>query len=347
MIYSKEKNIIKVAQANDCEKYYALDINTGIIYGIRKAPIKRMPEDMKNAIVRQNTMVGRVLNNCISTTNYSTLARSLMIADKLDALGVVGLDLSWQFPSTLEGIDRNLKQFMVWYKQERADKPSRTLYYHDFQYWLEKIEFEKRYGAIFVGTNEEAKRTFMNFHGTEEEARVFVYYVVRGMVQEYHGNCSRITEYLRMCRKMNKQPQKATSFIREYCETLREYEARKQQHSIEMFRQTYSQKPKAFDFEYGNYKIVVPTEPNDLIDEGRRMHHCVGGYVRNVVDGETYIVFVRRKDTPEDCYITCQVRLNGEIGQYYLSYDRNITRVEDIEFRQAFQTHLYSVWNEG
>ena len=76
------------------------------------------------------------------------------------------------------------------------------------------------------------------------------------------------------------------------------------------------------------------------------MHHCVGGYVDRVVEGSTYICFIRHKDTPDECYITCQVHTDGRIGQYFLAYDRHIHTKEDCAFKDAFANHLREVWGE-
>jgi hypothetical protein len=76
------------------------------------------------------------------------------------------------------------------------------------------------------------------------------------------------------------------------------------------------------------------------------MHHCVGGYVNDIIENRCYICFVRKKETPEVPYITCQVYPNGEIGQYYLAYDRWISSAEDREFKSAFQNYLNEVWNK-
>ena len=65
-----------------------------------------------------------------------------------------------------------------------------------------------------------------------------------------------------------------------------------------------------------------------------------------VVDEQTYIVFVRRKVDPKTPYITAQIKLNGKLGQYYLSGDRDIKSLADIEFKNAYQNHLNEVWDE-
>ena len=134
--------------------------------------------------------------------------------------------------------------------------------------------------------------------------------------------------------------------MREYIETRKEWEIRKLEIDMAKIAENYAKHSKAWEFEYGKYKIVVPTCPEDIILEGRNMSHCVGGYVSNVLNNDTYIVFVRPIDNPEKCYITCQVHTSGRIGQYFLSHDRYISSDEDKEFYNAYAEHLKKVWNE-
>ena len=95
---------------------------------------------------------------------------------------------------------------------------------------------------------------------------------------------------------------------------------------------------------YSNEKFVVvcPEKVRDLVTEGRIMHHCVGSYGNRVIGGRVAIVFIRRKEDVNKPYITCEIRPNGSIGQYFMAYDQNITEEEDKLFRQEYQKYLYS-----
>ncbi len=46
----------------------------------------------------------------------------------------------------------------------------------------------------------------------------------------------------------------------------------------------------------------------ELRDEGRALHHCVGGYIRQMADGETAIFFVRKLDAPDTPYFTLELQ---------------------------------------
>jgi hypothetical protein len=187
----------------------------------------------------------------------------------------------------------------------------------------------------------------MNAEAAKEEMSVAAYYLGRGKYWEYHnGNLSNLDNYFKCCKEINKKPDKVNNFMREYIETRKEWEIRKIEIDMAKIAENYAKHSKAWEFEYGKYKIVVPKTPEDIILEGRNMSHCVGGYVNNVLNNDTYIVFVRPIDNPERCYITCQVHTSGRIGQYFLSHDRYISSDEDKEFYNAYAEHLRKVWNE-
>lgn len=58
-------------------------------------------------------------------------------------------------------------------------------------------------------------------------------------------------------------------------------------------------------WEKDEFKIIVPETPGDLTVEGRKMGHCVGGYIGNVASGRSKILFIRKDDEP---YITIECR---------------------------------------
>lgn len=60
-------------------------------------------------------------------------------------------------------------------------------------------------------------------------------------------------------------------------------------------------------FEYDKYCVVVPTCVEDLIEEGKQQHNCVGSYYNSdIADGDDYIYFIRLKENKEQSYITCR-----------------------------------------
>lgn len=59
--------------------------------------------------------------------------------------------------------------------------------------------------------------------------------------------------------------------------------------------------------ENDKYVIVVPKNLDDLVEEGKKQHNCVGSYYNDSINrGENQIYFIRKKDDPTKNYITCQ-----------------------------------------
>lgn len=49
-----------------------------------------------------------------------------------------------------------------------------------------------------------------------------------------------------------------------------------------------------YEFAYGGYCIIVPSSVDDIINEGRKLHHCVGGYAERHFNGKLEILFLRK-----------------------------------------------------
>lgn len=59
------------------------------------------------------------------------------------------------------------------------------------------------------------------------------------------------------------------------------------------------------------WAIVVPTAPEDLIDEGEQLSHCVKSYIQTVATGDVQIVFLRKADSLEVSEYTVEIRENA------------------------------------
>lgn len=348
--YRKEKNLI-IINLDGASGDYRLDINSGVLYGVKGTPIKICPKKREVTELFKTYGEGRtnlsyvlhyMLYGSRYTSEYIQYVKALSGADKLDALG---MDCQCFRTEQYEYIADNIRLFVAWNKSHEIDGYS----FGDFKRWC---EFEKVKSSLGSLANQLTPDIYYNIKQEIgnlpiEKLGVCIYYLVRGKMWEYDCNSLwRLKNYFEWCDLLEKTPQKVNNFMREYVEVQREYELRKTEFDNKRLVMNYAKHSKAWEFEYGNYVVVIPTCGQDIVDEGVNMHHCVGSYVRNVVEGQTYICFIRHKDTPDKCYLTCQVHTDGRIGQYYLAYDRTISSNEDREFRTAFANHLREVWGE-
>lgn len=346
--YRKDRNNI-IITLDGASGDYRLDINTGILYGVKGTPIKTCPRKREVADLFPRWektcsnlayVIGRLIDYSNQTATYIAHAEVMQSADKIDALGFDNLSL---YDEQYLYLANNIKWLQAW----RKEHASETFRFHAFKTWCDFEKIRNQLGSVADLLTAEMYCELLSRRNnfTLEELGVCAYYLGRGKYWEYHDhNVSKLVHYIEMCRAMNKEPQKINNFMREYCETLKEYYLRKQEFDNKRMAINYASHSKAWDFEFGNYKVFIPSTAQEIIDEGRNMHHCVGSYVDRVVNNECYICFIRRKDTPNECYITCQVYPNGDIGQYFLAYDRYISSDEDKVFKLAFRQHLAQVW---
>lgn len=88
-------------------------------------------------------------------------------------------------------------------------------------------------------------------------------------------------------------------------------------------KKSYRRLRKQYYYEDDNYIIRPARSAAEIVEEGRILHHCVGGdgYLRKHDNGETYILMLRFKDEPDTPYIT--IEIDGQrVIQWYGDKDR-------------------------
>ena len=77
-----------------------------------------------------------------------------------------------------------------------------------------------------------------------------------------------------------------------------------------------------FEYSSGAYCIRAPKKPDDLVEEGRQLSHCVGTYSDRVAARDTFIFFLRKTSEPDRSLVTVQVEPNGRLGQVRGRFNR-------------------------
>ena len=350
--YTKERNLITIS-IEGVNGNYTFDLNTGVYCGVKGTPIKTVPnkrevrdmfcggwnDNAPNPNLRRVLVL--MLDGTRYTNQFTNYTKALQSAEKLDALGFFAGRYCYE--EQFIYLANNIKYINAWLKDNEVD----NFDYNRFARWCEYEKVRNSLGSLAETLTADMYYALRNERPdlTIEELSVCAYYLGRGKMWEYHnGYVNNLIQYIEWCRIMEQKPQKVNNFMREWCETKKTYELRKREFDNKKMTLNYAKYSKAWEFEFGDFAVYIPTCGQDIVDEGRNMHHCVGSYVDRVVSGSTYICFIRRKNTPNECYITCQVNTNGNIGQYFLAYDRYINTEEDIAFKTAFQNHLREVW---
>lgn len=125
-------------------------------------------------------------------------------------------------------------------------------------------------------------------------------------------------DYLKMASEMHyrlkdREQKFPSSLKREHDKAVFSYEVVRNRINQEKFIEQAKQNMQ-YEYEGKKYKVVVPKTPEDVIQEGTSLKHCVASYVERVRTGSTVICFIRDKENPNDSFFTSEV-FNEKIYQ--------------------------------
>ena len=77
-----------------------------------------------------------------------------------------------------------------------------------------------------------------------------------------------------------------------------------------------------YEFEDDQFFIKVPEKKSDFTQEGHMNNNCVGTYFDKVVKGQTVVVFLRKKELPDQAYCTVEITNVATLKQLRSRYNR-------------------------
>lgn len=88
------------------------------------------------------------------------------------------------------------------------------------------------------------------------------------------------------------------------------------------------EKMKKYEYEDDVYKVIVPMESSDIIDEANQQQHCVASYINRIKEGKTHILFIRQRLNEEESCLTVEVTPDARIVQVRGFQNRDYTALE-------------------
>lgn len=102
--------------------------------------------------------------------------------------------------------------------------------------------------------------------------------------------------------------------VAEHREKLEQERAAEQAERDRVAAITYEERraelEKKYSFTMDGYMIRVPDGKDEILDEGRKLRHCVGGYADRHMRGEVTILFMRDVKNPNVPWLTIEMRKN-------------------------------------
>lgn len=108
-----------------------------------------------------------------------------------------------------------------------------------------------------------------------------------------------------------------------------------------LIRKNYRKLRKRFLYEDGAYIIRPAKSAEEIVNEGRTLHHCVGGdsYLKKHNGQESIILMLRFCDRPETPYVTVEIK-DDVIVQWYGAYDKKPDKKNIDRWLDAYVTRL-------
>lgn len=88
------------------------------------------------------------------------------------------------------------------------------------------------------------------------------------------------------------------------------------------FEELQDERIEKFEFENDEWCIRVPKTLQEIKDEGLRLHHCVGGYVKDHAMGQTNIIFLRKKGKENSSFYTIEINADNRVVQIHGAHNR-------------------------
>lgn len=86
----------------------------------------------------------------------------------------------------------------------------------------------------------------------------------------------------------------------------------------EKYKTRYKRLLKCYEFELNGLRIVIPKTEREIINEGKTLHHCVGGYAARHMEGKSTILFLRKARTPGRSFLTIELAKNKKKQVYIM-----------------------------
>lgn len=107
-------------------------------------------------------------------------------------------------------------------------------------------------------------------------------------------------------------------------------------------KKSYRKLRNRFFYEDETYCIRPARKAEEIVQEGRILHHCVGGdgYLRKHDRGDTFILFLRFVGDEETPYITVEISKELRIIQWYGAHDKKPDEKNMQKWLDAYVTRL-------
>ena len=137
------------------------------------------------------------------------------------------------------------------------------------------------------------------------------------------------------------------NLLKRHANIIRQIKYRANRKLEEEMKETLALRNKIFSWKDKKYIIRPAASTEELIAEGKALHHCVGGYAERHAKGETTILFVRTNKAPDKPLYTMEVKGSPESGWKMVQIRGSMNADPPVEVRMMVRNFLDEVNARG
>lgn len=342
---TKDKNLIHIHRVDSTsERNYIYDINTDTFTNAKSGRTVKTIPGLLSAIHLDDGAAKCLLD---FTLNYPTIFQKTEKIKLYDTIYNINPNAGYchsiiadtelkRLQTAIKVYSKTVNRpgfasFFRTYKEEISKQVySQTLQINDFS--SKDIAFlDQIYSQLYTTNNNKTLR--LAYHWWKNEGEW-------GSNGSCYGFASQVLQFLNKATVLSYTPQKL-HFYEQFTQVSKAYELYKEEHDKTLLTEWYAK----FNLLFSNdlFEIVIPRNKQDFVNEAANQHNCVfRSYYPKVIDHETLVVFIRRKEDINNSFITCEIDPNnGQIIQYLKQYNARPTNKNSLNFRDLYQAFLY------
>lgn len=98
-----------------------------------------------------------------------------------------------------------------------------------------------------------------------------------------------------------------------------------------------------YEYSGREYVMAVPQDIRDIVNDGRVLHHCAASserYFDRINKRECFLLFIRKKDTPNEPWYTVEIQPGGTVRQKRTRFNRQDDEEKVTKFLREWQNAI-------
>lgn len=346
MDYRKEQNFM-VAYNEAGQMRGKWDIITNEYIGVRGAKIKSQPDAFKLDQFHMPTYLYNALRTIAECNSYHPFTKT--IGQRLEQVISLNLivDCNWNALNFLENDKTPLTKEVVQYLREKCENvySENNLvnyrFYSSHKAFLHKCGEREDWAIQVIQNISQHDKNIFHLNDDFIESMVIrgIHEKVFHMYNSY-DYANLIKRWAKLVYSLNDTLEVKHNILTNYC--ILQYLEKEYRESHYDEKLNRHNNLNWLYYENDSYIVRPLINRAEFHAEAESQCNCVERmYMEYVVNGDTHVVTVRKKDSPDLSYITCEVSNTGEIKQYLYRRNQRVSDEADRNFKREYQKHLY------